>query len=252
MKQLFLLLIYLPTIGFGQEILHPKSTGQLINHSYLSLSYNENHEQAEWIYYLLTSEMINGKYQRTENFRNDNKVTSGSAHKSDYFKSGYDRGHLAPAGDMKISSTSMSESFLLSNISPQNPSFNRGGWKRLETQVRSWVLSENEMFVVTGPVLANPIGSIGSNSVTIPRYFYKIVYSKLENKMIGLLMPNKKINNELKYYVKSVDYIENLTGIDFFHQLDDKYEDKLESKINLKKWNFTIVSKPSNSSKKVE
>lgn len=252
MKQLFLLLIYLPTIGFGQEILHPKSTGQLINHSYLSLSYNENHEQAEWVYYLLTSEMINGKYQRTENFRNDNKVTSGSAHKSDYFKSGYDRGHLAPAGDMKISSTSMSESFLLSNISPQNPSFNRGGWKRLETQVRSWVLSENEMFVVTGPVLSNPIGSIGSNSVTIPRYFYKIVYSKLENKMIGLLMPNKKINNELKYYVKSVDYIENLTGIDFFHQLDDKYEDKLESKINLKKWNFTIVSKPSNSSKKVE
>ena len=252
MKQLFLLLIYLPIIGFGQEILHPKSTGQLINHSYLSLSYNENHEQAEWVYYLLTSEMINGKYQRTENFRNDNKVTSGSAHKSDYFKSGYDRGHLAPAGDMKISSTSMSESFLLSNISPQNPSFNRGGWKRLETQVRSWVLSENEMFVVTGPVLSNPIGSIGSNSVTIPRYFYKIVYSKLENKMIGLLMPNKKINNELKYYVKSVDYIENLTGIDFFHQLDDKYEDKLESKINLKKWNFTIVSKPSNSSKKVE
>ena len=252
MKQLFLLLIYLPIIGFGQEILHPKSTGQLINHSYLSLSYNENHEQAEWVYYLLTSEMINGKYQRTENFRNDNKVTSGSAHKSDYFKSGYDRGHLAPAGDMKISSTSMSESFLLSNISPQNPSFNRGGWKRLETQVRSWVLSENEMFVVTGPVLTNPIGSIGSNSVTIPRYFYKIVYSKLENKMIGLLMPNKKINNELKYYVKSVDYIENLTGIDFFHQLDDKYEDKLESKINLKKWNFTIVSKPSNSSKKVE
>ena len=158
--------------------------------------------------------------------------------KSDYYKSGYDRGHLDPAGDMKISSTSMSEQVLLSNISPQKSSFNSGGWNKLESQVRKWVLSEGNMYVVTGPVLSNPIGSIGANRVTIPSYFYKIVYSKSNDKMIGIVMPNQKITNNLIYYVKTVDYIQSITGIDFFHQLEDVYEEKLESEINLNGWNF--------------
>lgn len=238
MKKLLFILLCFPLLSFTQNKLYPKSNGQFVNHSYFSLSYNENHEQAEWVYYFLTSDMINGDYKRTEDFRTDNKIRTGSASKADYYKSGYDRGHLAPAGDMKISRTSMSESFLLSNISPQNPSFNRGGWKKLESQVRSWILSEGEMYVVTGPILSNPIGSIGSNNVTVPSYFYKIIYSKSKDKMIGLVMPNQKTNTDLKHYVKSVDYIESLTGIDFFHQLEDKNEEELESKINLKSWNF--------------
>lgn len=251
MQKILIILLCLPIIGFGQTNLKPKSKGQLVNHSFFSLSYDESHEQSEWVYYLLTSDMINGNYQRTENFRIDNKIITGSASKTDYYKSGYDRGHLAPAGDMKISSISMSESFLLSNISPQNPSFNRGGWKKLESQIRSWVLSEGEMYVVTGPILTDSFESIGSNSVTVPSYFYKIVYSKPHNKMIGIVMPNQKINNDLKYYVRSIDYIEDITGIDFFYQLDDKNEEELESQIDLKKWNFNIVSKPSNTSYKV-
>jgi endonuclease G, mitochondrial len=189
---------------------------------------------------LLTSDMINGNYQRTDNFRIDNKIQTGSASKSDYYKSGYDRGHLAPAGDMKISKISMSESFLLSNISPQNPSFNSGGWQKLESQVRCWVLSEGEMFIVTGPILRHQIKSIGLNNVSVPSFFYKIVYSKSNNKMIAFVMPNKKTSNDLKYYVKSVDYIEDLTGIDFFYQLDDEIEKELESQINLKEWKFKI------------
>ena len=237
--------------AIGQINFYPKSSGQLINHSYFSLSYNETHEQAEWVFYHLTANMINGSYERTNDFRKDSKVKSGSATKSDYYKSGYNRGHLVPAGDMKITIFSMSESFLFSNISPQKFSFNYGGWLKLENQVRSWVLSEGEMYVVTGPIFTNPIESIGSNSVTVPRYFYKIVYSKSHDKMIGLVMPNQKITSDLKYYVKSIDYIEDLTGIDFFHQLDDEKENELESQINLKKWNFTIVAKPSNSSNKV-
>lgn len=246
-----ILLLFFPITAIGQINFFPKSSGQLINHSYFSLSYNETHEQAEWVFYHLTASMINGSYERTNDFRKDSKVKSGSAAKSDYYKSGYNRGHLAPAGDMKITSVSMSESFLFSNISPQKFSFNSGGWLKLENQVRSWVLSEGEMYVVTGPIFTNPIESIGSNSVTVPSYFYKIVYSKSNDKMIGIVMPNQKINNDLKYYVKSVDYIEDLTGIDFFHQLDDEKENELESKINLKKWNFTIVAKSSNSSNKV-
>jgi len=234
-----LLFLLFPIFAFNQSNLYPKSKGQLVNHSYYSLSYNENHEQAEWVYYFLTSDMINGNYKRTDNFREDSKVLTGSASKSDYYKSGYDRGHLAPAGDMKISRISMSESFLLSNISPQNPSFNRGVWKNLESQIRSWVLSDGDMYIVTGPVFVEPIGSIGSNNVTVPSSFYKIVYSKLDNKMIGFIIPNCKSSNNLKDYVKSVDYIEDLTGIDFFYDLEKIIQSDLESKINIKKWNFT-------------
>ena len=241
-KILFLLFLF-PIFTFTQSNLYPKSKGQLVNHSYYSLSYNENHEQAEWVYYFLTSDMINGTYKRTDNFREDRKVITGSASKSDYYKSGYDRGHLAPAGDMKISRISMSESFLLSNISPQNPSFNRGVWKNLESQIRSWVLSEGGMYIVTGPVLVNPIGSIGINSVTVPSSFYKIVYSRIDHKMIGFIIPNCKTNNNLKDYVKSVDYIEDLTGIDFFYDLEQKKQDELESEINMKKWYFTKIYK---------
>lgn len=251
MMNKIILFFLLPFVVFSQTNYQPLSSGQLINHSYFSLSYNESHEQSEWVYYHLTSSMINGSYERTDNFRTDTKVKTGSATKSDYYKSGYDRGHLAPAGDMKISSISMSESFLLSNISPQNPSFNRGGWKKLESQVRSWVLSEGDMYVVTGPIFSSNIGSIGYNRVTIPGYYYKIIYSKNKDKMIGLVMPNTKITNDLKYYVKSVDYIESITGIDFFHQLEDEYENSLESKKNINDWIFNIVSKPSSSSNKI-
>ena len=257
MRIFFLIFLLINSISCSQTFestytgqFEPTHTGQLVRHSYFSLSYNEEHEQAEWVCYNLNSEMINGKYERKDNFKADNKITTGSAKKSDYYNYDYDRGHLAPAADMKISKKAMSESFLFSNISPQHKSFNRGGWLKLEKQVRKWVLSEGEMYVVTGPVLTDPIQSIGSNNVTVPRDFYKIIYSKSKNKMIGFIMPNQKINNPLKYYVKSVDFIEDITGIDFFYQLEDENEEALESETNINNWNFTIVSKPSNSSKK--
>ena len=83
-----LLFFTLPILVYSQTNYQPLSTGQLIDHSYFSLSYNETHEQAEWVYYHLTSRMINGSYERTNNFRTDVKVKTGSATKSDYYKSG--------------------------------------------------------------------------------------------------------------------------------------------------------------------
>ena len=97
------------------------------------MSYLETHEQAEWVYYRLNSNLVSGNVKRSNNFREDKSIRTGSANLSDYKYSGYDRGHLAPAGDMKSSNTGMSESFFMSNISPQTPSFNRGGWKKLES-----------------------------------------------------------------------------------------------------------------------
>ena len=234
-----LILLFIPFICIGQLKFLPKSQGQVINHNYYTVSYNENHEQANWVHYKLNSYMLTGTTKRTDNFRIDPNVTNKSVSPSDYKGSGYDRGHLAPAGDMKISFTSMSESFFMSNISPQNRSFNRGGWKKLESLVRVWA-KKNKIFITTAGVLNdNDLKKIGSkNSVSVPREFYKLIYMPSENKMIAFLMPNQKINGQLKDYVVSVDKVEDLTGIDFYSELDDVLEEKLEAEVNPSKWNF--------------
>jgi endonuclease G len=183
--------------------------------------------------------MLNGTEERTNNFRFDPDVSTGSASLSNYKGSGFDRGHLAPAGDMKVSHVAMSESFYMSNMSPQTPSFNRGGWKRLESLVRQWANIEGDIYIVTGGILSSNIGHIGSSSVTIPKYYYKIIYSPKNKKMIGFKMPNEKISDNLKEYVVKVDVIEAATQIDFFPQLEDGLENELESNINIGVWNFS-------------
>ena len=175
--------------------------------------------------------------KRSNNFRSDPKIISGSAKLSDYRKSGYDRGHLAPAGDMKSSQHAMSESFFMSNMSPQLPSFNRGGWKKLESLVRFWA-KDSEIHIVTAGILNKSLSKIGESGVSVPDYFYKIIFDTYECKMIGFVMPNKKITLELESYVKTIDEIEKLTGIDFFYNLEDHIEDELESSVNIDSWTF--------------
>ncbi len=244
-----LFVLLLPYLSFGQDYT-PKSDGQIVSHSYYTLSYSESNEQANWVYYELTPEMIYGGVSRTDDFREDILIEQGSASLADYKGSGYDRGHLAPAADMKLNRTSMSESFYLSNMSPQEASFNRGGWKKLEEQVRSWCLKENKLYVVTGPIFQKNKGTIGMNKVTVPGYYYKVIYDPTdEQKMIGFIMPNEKLTNSLASYVVTVDKIEEITGIDFFSQLDDTIEDSLEGINHSDKWNFTITSTSSSSSK---
>ena len=238
-----ILLFILPlnlTFVFTQDY-SPKSSGEVVKYNYYSLSYNEYHEQANWVYYKLNNLMLLGTTKRTNNFRTDYNISSKSSSPSDYRGSGYDRGHLAPAGDMKINSRAMSESFLMSNISPQNPSFNRGGWKKLESLVRMW--SRNRAsYVTTGGVLnSNSYRKIGKNKISVPTQFYKVIFIPSENKMIAFLMPNQKIENSLKNYVVSVDHIEEITGIDFHHKLEDELEGKLESISNIEKWDFNLI-----------
>ena len=241
MKKILLLLLALPLFTFGQTY-EPTSNGEYVKHTYFSLSYIEQYEQPEWVFYHLTTSMINGVAVRSNNFRSDPKVSTLSSTTNDYLSSGYDRGHLAPAGDMKLSKTAMSESFYMSNISPQTPSFNRGGWKKLEALVRNWVLKDGDMYIVTGAIFTDNKGYIGSNNVCIPSQYYKIVYSQSKNKMIGFVLPNQNLESSLISYVTSIDYIETLSGIDFFHQLDDELENSLEHQKQLSNWDFKISS----------
>lgn len=236
---LFILIFSVTFASTAQDLLPASTTGQIYEHTYYSLSYSETDEQAEWVYYILTSEMLKGKQPRTDDYRPDSTITTVSAQLDDYRGSGYDRGHLCPAGDMKLNLKAMSESFYLSNCSPQDRDFNAGIWNDLENKVRSWALASGRLYVVTAGVLTQNKGKIGSNGVTVPKYFYKVLYDPREQgKMVAFLLPNENSTKPLQQFVVSVDSLETLTDIDFFPGLPDSIENLLESRTDFSGWSF--------------
>lgn len=195
-----------------------------------SLVYNEKHEQATWVAYVLTKKETQGTVERGDRFIEDPYVQTGSATNADYSKSGYDRGHLAPAADMKWSEKAMEESFYFSNMSPQVPSFNRGIWKKLEEKVRDWAISFDSLLVVTGPILENGLPTIGKNQVSVPKYYFKAIldYKKDKSKAIAFILPNTGSKDPIKKYACSINELEERTGIDFFYQFEDHIENLIE------------------------
>jgi len=244
MKKLIFLFIFCPIIGYTQSIndFFPTSNGQLVNHTYYSLSYSEKHEQAEWVFYEIKKERMLSVAKRKDNFRIDKKISTNSATLLDYKGSGFDRGHLAPAQDLSFNATAMSESFFMSNMSPQHPSFNRGIWKKLESLVRDWGTIHN-IYVVTGPVFNDCSITIGTNDVCVPKYYYKVIYEPQEKRMISFLLPNIKGTKDLYEYVCTTDSLEKITNIDFFQILEDDLENKIESTIEKEFWTDILSGK---------
>lgn len=210
-------------------------------HSAYSLVYNHKHMQAKWVAYNLTYGNTVGGAERSSKFSIDPSISPRTAVTSDYTKTGYDRGHLAPAGDMKFSAQAMSESFYMSNVSPQLPGFNRGIWKKLEEQFRTWAPSSHPVFVVTGPVLTDPSSShIGQTcSISVPQRFYKIMLDTASPmRAIAFVLPNNSSTQPLSSFAMSIDEAERITGMDFFPKLNDLQEAKIEKTLILNQWRF--------------
>ncbi len=233
------------------EIPKIASGDQVLKHTAYSFVYNETHEQANWIAYELTEERTNNVYERTDKFLVDPLVTTGSATDKDYEKSGYDRGHLAPAADMGWSETTVAESFYYSNMSPQEPGFNRGVWKRAEELVRNWAIENKDIYIVTGPVLTSGLKTIGPNEVSVPEYYYKVIldYSQPDIKGIGFIIPNTSSQKELQIFAVSIDSVESFTGIDFFPRLPDNEEKIIEQTLCIECWSWGKTTDTSTESK---
>lgn len=237
MKRLYLLLFIVTGVflfSFSKkeslEIPTLNSKEEIICHAGYCLSYDYNYKLAKWIAYELTLEETQGTFARNDKFKPDPLITRNSAQLADYKKSGYDRGHLAPAADMKWSEQAMEESFYLSNMCPQDKSFNRGIWKKLEEQVRDWAIQNKRIYIVTGPVLEQGLPTIGANQIPIPKYCYKVLldYTQPEIKAIGFIVPNQGSQNPLSTFAVSIDKVEQITHIDFFPKLPDDIENKVE------------------------
>lgn len=218
----------------------PSSNGEVVHHQYYSMSYREKFEQPEWVAYRLTKDIISGSHvKRDDNFRDDPLVSTRSASKYDYKRSGYDRGHLVPAGDMNFDKTAMSETFFMSNMSPQKHNFNGGVWRELEEQTRDWVRDFKVVNIVSGPVLTRePIDYIGDNDVAVPAAYYKVLMTEGKTpRAIGFLMDHETSDEPLQSFMVTIDEVEEATGLDFFDgKLNDKEEERLESYIDKKAW----------------
>ncbi|MEE9407152.1 MAG: DNA/RNA non-specific endonuclease [Polaribacter sp.] len=224
----------------GFNYLPTSTTNQIIKHNGYTLSYSEKHEQAEWVAYSLNKKDIVYTNRKRPYFNVDPKVKTKSAHWRSYKNSGYDRGHLCPAGDRRLTVDSYNETFLTSNISPQKHDFNAGIWNKLEQKTRYWAKKHNHLYVVTGGILQNNLPTIGKDKISVPKQFYKILldYTQPEIKTIAFLFPHKESKKPLYEFVISIDELEQKTGIDFFPNLPDDIENRLEASSSYKNWSF--------------
>ena len=206
---------------------------QLVHHKAFSLCYKEEVEQPLWVAHVLTRPMLNKLVDRTNDFRPDLRVKTGSAQLDDYRGSGLTRGHLVPAGDMRWDRQAMSETFLLSNVSPQLAAFNSGVWNQLEQSVRRWAQRDSFLLIITGPVFTSTATlTIGTDRVAVPSAFYKIVVDLHQPKIkaVAYLIPHIDNARSYTYYSTSINAVEEATGIDFFYTLEDGAEEELESR----------------------
>ncbi len=215
-----------------------KENSTVVEHTGYTLSYNSKNRTPNWVAYeLLASEITNATAERRETFTTDPMIKGRQAYDSDYVGSGYDRGHMAPAGDMKWSSDAMEECFYLSNICPQSHDLNSGAWNDLEKQVRYEARYYGKVWVVCGPVFeSGKSDMIGANKVRVPDSFFKAllaVNKKGEYISVAFVFPNEACVRNLSLYAMSVDEVEDMLGADLFYNLEDDVEDRTESTFNL-------------------
>jgi endonuclease G len=210
-----------------------------VSHAFYSLGYSEIWEQARWVSYFASSGHSTGTAQRRNDFRIDTSVSTGSAELSDYYESGFDRGHLAPAHDFSWSASALSETFFMSNISPQVPSFNRGIWLSLENKIRDIVASGNELIIVVGPIVDPADNSIGDNQVKVPSRFFKAFIARSNTSVnadwfgAGYILNNSQEKQSLESSIVTIDQIEEITKLDLFSALDDSTEKRVEQQASL-------------------
>ncbi|MCQ2050685.1 MAG: DNA/RNA non-specific endonuclease [Bacteroidaceae bacterium] len=225
-------------------------TNQVIEHMGYTVSYNQSMLIPNWVAYVLDIYGVRGDVKRTDNFCPDPDIIGPQAELSDYRNSGYDRGHMAPAGDMKWSSQAMEESFYLSNMCPQLHNLNNGDWKELEELLRTLTDTYPKLYIVSGPIVEkkNP-KTIGANRVVVPDKFFKAVVAQrslLDNALggaeeytaIGFVFPHVAGHKPLKAYACTIDSLEKVIGMDLFHNLDDKIEKAIEKQYSLSDWNI--------------
>ncbi|WP_044077577.1 DNA/RNA non-specific endonuclease [Prevotella sp. oral taxon 317] len=212
---------------------------QILKRVAYTASYNSDLRIPNWVAWRLTGAHTRGKNKRAGvKFHEDTDVPMPRAVDFDYVRSGYDRGHLCPSADNRWDATAQEQSFLLTNVCPQDHNLNVGDWHELEILCRKWAKTYGSIYIVAGPVLfKGKHKTIGKNKVTVPEAFFKVVLCMEGTpKAIGFIYRNESGNRPKSYYVNTIDDVERITGIDFFPALPDKVENEVEATSSLDDW----------------
>lgn len=223
------------------------TSDQLVKHAALVLDYDESKEQAKWVMHMILPEVKDGTVFRTNDFREDPLVKTGTAIQQDYFLTdtlnsgevkydgfGYDRGHLAASADYRWSSTALSETYFYSNMSPQLPYFNRVVWAGLEDHLRKYVIDKDApLYVLTAPVFDDNVKKISraQNNVIIPSSFVKIALDPINKQGIAFIIPHTEDEIVLESTAVSIDEAEKVLGFNVFPSFN-----KFEETIDLAHW----------------
>ena len=223
-------------------------TSQNITHLAYSVSYNVDWNLPNWVAYELTASETIGDCERCNSFSPDPELIGDPVVHKDYSNNPgkYDRGHMAPAADMKWSEQAMRESFYTTNICPQNANLNRGDWNDIEELVRDYAQKFGSVYVVCGPIVSDTPNHMGNyQRIAIPSAFYKVLLRRIGDSWttIGFVCDNVAGSKPIMSYVKSVDDIEFLADIDLFSFLPDDIETMIERDMNLENWTLQNIEK---------
>lgn len=205
-------------------------------------SYNPKTLIPDWVAYELTAEELEGDEQRGDRqFSMDTRFKGTQAMREDYYNSGWTKGHMAPATDMRWSSDAMDDTFYFTNVCPQDEYLNGKDWEYLEGMVRHWAKLFGKVWVVSGPIVGeNKYGTIGDRHVVVPDSFFKAVLACRKGRYMAIAFTMD--NDDKRYYLRdcaiSVDSLEEITGLDFFPLLDDAVEEKAERSFSLSDWDI--------------
>lgn len=218
-----------PLSGVSESIIYRKA---------YVVSYNKDTRNPNWVAWHLTAEHADGPCGRSDDFYEDDEVEAPRATLADYHRSGWSRGHMCPAGDNKWDEEAMHESFSLVNICPQDTRLNSGLWNSIEMNCRTWARRYGDIYIVCGPVYLNREHvTIGANRVVVPEAFFKVVLCLNGTpKAFGIVVRNNSGQRNRDLYYNSVDEVERVTGMDFFHTLPDDIENEVEATANIEEW----------------
>lgn len=225
-----------------------------------AVGFNKTTRTPDWAAYYITRQSVGAKYERTDKFIPDNEVDpADQAYLSDYTRSGYDRGHLAPAATIDVTLEALKESFELTNIAPQLPGLNRQGWAELESAMRGLAVRFGSVYIITGThgiapksmgrskafkavqldawqgdqqfyQTERPAGGHLNNRVAIPAAFYKAFIIPELGVAGAFYVPHEDISKTKIYsYYVSIDELERIIGIDLFDALPMETAEALES-----------------------
>ena len=201
----------------------PKNvSNQVINYKAIRVNFNPTLRIPNCVAYELTATMVSmadapgHEVRKNHNYNKDPKVKACPDH-WEYRGSGYTRGHMAPAMDMRWDKTTMTECFYMTNMCPQETKLNNDHWRVLEEKVHNWAKRDKRIMVFTGPIMGKNPTMIGKDkqNIAVPDAFFKVLYAPDQGRSIAFIYPNQPCPGSISKYAVTVAEVERRTGLTF-------------------------------------